>query len=183
MGKKRKRKEHTRPELEWRESRTARRQDELRKGEQSLATLHWKSAFSTLATGTMQTYRWTFERPRLLSRDVEVRAPGTERLVAVFSPGWTNEGTLTLSDGHTFYWRTENFWQTRWAFTNAAGAPQVRFADTSGFLERRTAVGIARSDLVASGDALLVLLGRSLMVLLAQEAAAVTAATTAAATT
>jgi hypothetical protein len=178
MGKKRKRRERTPPELEWRESRTARRLDELRKGEQALATLHWKSVFSTLATGAMQTYRWTFERPRILSRDIEVREPGTERLVALFAPGWTNEGTLTLPDGRTFHWRAENFWRTRWSFTTDAGQPLVRFVDTSGFLERRTAVEFAQSERTASGDALLILLGRYLMVLQAQDAAAATAATT-----
>ena len=58
---------------EWRESRTAKRQDEFHYGEKIVATLRWESVFSTLAHAQTSAGAWTFDRPRILSRDVEVR--------------------------------------------------------------------------------------------------------------
>jgi hypothetical protein len=176
MSKKRQQKQE-RPTLEWRESRIARRQDELRYGDQVLAMLHWENAFSTFATGTAKAGSWTFERPRLLSRDVEVRIAGTDggAPFGIFSPGWTDEGTLCLSDGRRYHWQCEDFWQTEWVFTSAAGEPLVRFVDTSRLLEQTTAVGIVRSELSEADRALLVLLGHYLMVLHALDSAAIAA--------
>jgi hypothetical protein len=172
----------SRPALEWRAARSVKRQDELRSDEQILATMRWESMWSTLATGTARAGQWSFERPRLLSRDIEVRIPGTtdDAPWAVFSPGWTSEGTLCLADGRQFHWQCTDFWQTEWVFVSAAGEPLVRFTDTSGFLSQSTAVGIVRAKLSESDRALLVLLGHYLMVLQARDRAATTAAVTAA---
>ena len=110
--------------LEWCASRTVKRQDELRCGGEVLATLRWESMWSTLSTGTARMGRWTFERPGLLSRDIEVRIPGAgdDAPWAVFSPGWTSEGTLCLADGRRFHWQCTDFWQTEWVFVSAAGS-------------------------------------------------------------
>ena len=172
--------ERDRLALEWCASRTVKRQDELRCGGEVLATLRWESMWSTLSTGTARTGRWTFERPGLLSRDIEVRIPGAgdDAPWAVFSPGWTSEGTLCLADGRRFHWQGTDFWQTEWVFVSAAGEPLVRLTDTSGFLDQVTEVGIVRAGLSESDRALLVLLGHYLIVMQTRDRAATTAAVT-----
>jgi len=178
MAKRRKKKQQSRPALEWRESRTAGRQDELYAAGQIVATLRWEGLFSTLATGTARTEQWTFERPRLLSRDVEVWVAGQDAPVAVFSPGWTEDGKLSYTDGRTLYWRGTNFWRTEWVFCDVHGGPLIRFEDTSGLFKKTTTVGPARAGLSEADRALLALLGRYLIVLQDRDRAAVVAAIT-----
>jgi hypothetical protein len=159
--------------------------DELRYGDEVVATMRWESVFSTLATGTARHGSWTFERPRILSREVEVRLAGAaeDEPFGIFSPGWTAEGTLVLADGRRFHWQCLNFWATEWQFTSAAGDPLVRFVDTSRLLEQSTEVGIARAGISEQDRALLVLLGHYLLVLHGRDTAAAAAAASTAAIT
>lgn len=168
---------------EWRESRTARRQDELHFGERVAATLRWQGLFSNLAYALSPEGEWTFDRPRLLSRDVEVRDADSDALVAVLYVKWRGDATLEFADGHTVDWAPTNFWQTEWAFFETAEKDEralISFVDTLRVLENRTAVTFYRSNLPAQESALLTLLGHYLMVLHRNDTAAVTAATTAA---
>ncbi len=164
--------------LEWVESRTVKRQDELRIGDRLIATLRWGGWGSTFAEGRAHGGSWTFERPRLLSREVQVHAAGTKGApTAVFMPGWTAEGTLSFADGRTMHWQCRDFWQTEWALVDAEGQTALRFQDRSGFLERRTAAWSYKAGLSEADRAMLLILGRYLMVLQAQDQAAAVAAT------
>jgi hypothetical protein len=180
MGKRRTQQEQAEPTLEWRESRTVKRQDELRIGDQLIATLRWGGWGSTFATGRARAGSWTFERPRLLSKEVQVHIAGAAKgpPVAVFIPGWTEEGTLSFADGRTMHWQSRDFWQTEWAFVDAEGRTAARFSDTSGFLEQRTAAWTYKAGLSKVDRAMLLILGRYLMVLQAQDRAAMTVAAT-----
>jgi len=105
----RKRKKRTpreRPAVEWRESRTVKRQDELHTPDGILATLRWASMFSYLATGGASGSQWQFDRPRFFSREVEVRAAGLPAAepLAVYYPGWMPGGKLHLADGRILHW-------------------------------------------------------------------------------
>ena len=164
--------------LEWRE---AKKQDELRTADQVSATLRWQGWTITLAYGRTAAGRWTFDRPKLLSTEVEVRIPDREEPIGVFWPRLLGDGgELRMADGRAFRWYATDFLATRWVFAGAAGDKLVRFVDTSGLLERRAVVSFATQDLSETDRGLLVLLGRYLMVLHAQDTAAITAATTAA---
>jgi len=166
------------PTLEWRESRTRKRCDELHLGDdgQTIAEMQWKGMFSTFATGHARTGQWTFERPRLFSREIEVYDTQTGT-VSIFSPGWTREGVLTLDDGRRFHWQSTNFWGTRWVFVDAEGQPLAQFVDTSGFIRNRAAVGISAAALAEKDRALLLLLGWYLITLQRRDAAAIAATT------
>jgi hypothetical protein len=181
MGKRQTGQEEDRPVLEWRESRKIKRQDELRLGDQTVATLRWGGWGSTFAEGRARARSWTFERPCLLSREVHVHVAGVKSSpIAVFVPGWTEEGTLSCADGRTMRWQSRDFWRTEWAFVDAEGRTAVRFEDTSGFLEQRTIAHTYKTGLSEADRAMLLILGRYLMVLQAQDQAAVTAAVVAA---
>jgi hypothetical protein len=168
----------------WRESRKVRRQDELRLGDRVAATLRWQGLLSTFATGRTMLGAWTFDRPRLLSRDVEVRDAASNALVATYRERWRGDGTLEFTDGRAIDWAPTNFWQTDWAFFDADDRPLISFVDTSRWFEARTRVTyhrVARADaqLSASDDALLTTLGRYLTVLKRNDTAAIAASTAA----
>jgi hypothetical protein len=165
---------------QWRESRIARRRDELVFGDHVFATLRWKGPFSKRADARSSEGQWTFDRPRLLSRDVEVRQID-ETLFAIYREKWTGDGTLEFVDGRSYDWAPTNFWQTRWAFFDADDKPLVSFDDTSGLFEHTAQVTFWPSDLSAADSALLATLGRYLMELKQQDIAAIAATTAAAA--
>jgi hypothetical protein len=137
--------------------------------------MEWKGIFSTLATGRARTGQWTFERPRLLSREIEVYDAQTGDLIT-FSPGWTGEGVLTLMDGHRFHWYSTNFWRTRWIFVDADEQPLMQFVDTSGLFRENAAVRIYASNLAEKERSLLLLLGWYLVKLQRRDSAAAAAA-------
>ena len=185
MRKKRRRRQRTeRPALEWRESRTVKRQDELCTHTETLATLQWAGLLSDMATGSARAGQWTFDRPRLFSRNVEIRVVGSgaEPPYATYYPDWAPGGCVEFAVGRTLHWASTNFWGTQWVFTDDEGTPLVRFEDTSPLFQVRTAVTFVQPSLSEADRALLLLLGRYLMVLHTKDTAAITAVTTAACT-
>jgi hypothetical protein len=180
---KRKRKKRTpreRPAVEWRASRTVRRQEELHTPEGVLATLRWAGMFSYAATGETSSaggQQWHLDRPRILSRDVEVWVAGSEAPLVVYSPNWTSGGKLHFADGRVWHWYPTNFWQTQWAFEDDTERVLVRFEDTSRLLEQSAAVTFVDRGLRDADRALLLVLGRYLMALQSRDTAAAAAAT------
>ena len=166
---------------QWRESSIAKRQDELWFEGRIYATLRWEGLFSKLAHARSPEAQWTYDRPRLLSRDVEVRAG--ETLIAICHEKWTGECVIEFADGRTFTWAPTNFWQTRWVFFDAEENPLIAFDDTSGLFEHTNEVTFWRSELPKADVGLLTTLGRYLTVLKRQDAAAIVATTTAAVVT
>jgi hypothetical protein len=185
---KRKRKKRTpreHPAVEWRESRTVKRQDELHTADGILAALRWASMFSYLATGQAGDKQWQFDRPRIFSREVEVRVAGSdaEAPFAVYYPGWTPGGQLEFGDGRTLRWFPTNFWQTQWVFTDDAEQVLMQFEDTSRILDQRAAVTFVRQGLAEADRALLLVLGRYLLAVQARDNAAIAASVSTAAVT
>ena len=165
--------------LEWRESRKAKRRDELRFGDSVLATLQWAGCFSDRASGRTPGGQWVFDRPGFLCRDVKVWEAESSSLVAVYYPGWLGDGTLECSDGRTYKWVSTNFWRTHWEFRTPSGETLVRFIDNSRILERTALIEGISSVLSAQEEALLMLLGRYLLELHSRDTAVVVAATAA----
>jgi hypothetical protein len=166
---------------QWRVSRTVKRQDEFRFGDRLYATLRWEGPFSRRAYARSPEGQWTYDRPRLLSRDVEIRAGKT--LIAISHEKWTGECVIEFTDGRIFTWAPTNFWQTRWVFFDAEERPTIAFDDTSGLFEHTNEVTFWRSELTKADVGVLTTLGRYLAVLKRQDAAAIAAASTAAVVT
>jgi hypothetical protein len=175
-----KQKPNERPALEWRASRTVKWQDELCTHDGPVATLRWAGLLSYMATGTAQEGQWTFDRPRFLSRDVEVRTVSSDAKTpyAVYYPGWAMGGRVEFAGGRTLHWAPMNFWQTQWTFMDEAERTLVQFEDTSCLFEERAAVTFVRPGLSETDRGLLLLLGRYLMALQSRDNAAIVAATT-----
>jgi hypothetical protein len=169
---------------QWRESKTVKRQDELVCGDRILATLRWEGWASTVAFAASAKGGWVFERPRLLSRDVEVRDGRSDRLVAVYMPGWLDAGgKLQFGDGRVLRWTADNFWRTKWLLVDASSDELLlSFEDTSGFFKTGALVRPMASARWASERVLLALLGWYFMALGRRDAAAAAATVTAATT-
>ncbi|MGD1991703.1 MAG: hypothetical protein PVI59_00790 [Anaerolineae bacterium] len=177
-----KRHESDQQTLEWRESKRTKRLDELRRGDQILATLRWEGWFSKRAFAHSPEGAWEFDRPKPLSKDVKVWAMGSDEPLAVLTFGWLGgNGSMKLSDGRKLRWEATNFWATDWAFRTRSGEMLTHFVDNSGFVERRTLVEIRSGALTPVDRDLLLLLGRYLMVLQAEDSAAAAAAAAASA--
>jgi hypothetical protein len=162
---------------QWRESKTVKRQDELVLEDQIVATLRWEGWASTVAYGASAQGRWVLDRPRILSRDVEVRSADSGRLVAVYMPGWLDAGgELEFTDGRVLHWSADNFWRTRWILASVMGEVWMSFEDTSGFLKTSALVRGCSSSLRTCEWALLAILGWYLMALTRQDTAAAVAA-------
>jgi hypothetical protein len=177
MGKRRSSDQHA---LEWRESKRTKRLDELRRGDQILATLRWEGCFSKRAFAHSPEGAWEFDRPKPFSKDVKVWIAVAEDPVATLTFGWLGgDGTMERADGRTLRWEATNFWATNWAFRTGSGETLIHFLDNSGFLERRTLIEFRPGVLPPSDRDLLLLLGRYLMILQSDDAAAAAAAASA----
>jgi hypothetical protein len=113
--------------LEWDQPKGMRRYFELRSGDDVVATMEWTGAFSNRAIVTSTAGRWFIDRPGFWQRKVVAwNADSNTRLAALNYNLW-HEGDLVLASEQAFHWGAQNFWRTRWAFTDAAGQPVVQF--------------------------------------------------------
>jgi hypothetical protein len=169
MGKKRRQKPKA---PEWRESRQVKGQDELYSENQVLATLRWGGCFSHQAVGTTPEGQWTFDRPHLLSRDIEIQQNRTGAHVATFEYGFFKVDKLKFADGRVLHWVATDFWQSKWAFTTPEGTPLLRLVDNSGIFKTRALLTFICSTLTPADRALLILLARYLMEMHRRDSAA-----------
>lgn len=114
--------------LYWVQPRAMERRFELRSADQQYASLHFPSAFGSLATASTADGAWTYKRVGFFSTRITVRAEGSETDLAIYKPKWTGmQGTLETAGGQTYLWNTANFWGTRFQFTDANGGPLLNF--------------------------------------------------------
>ena len=105
--------------LGWRQPSAFKEHYELRAGDEVLASLHWETAWGTLATARTAEGEWTFKRSGFWQQRIGVRPIGSEREVATFVPDWLGNGILTVEGGRTFRWSgkgimgMEKLWQER----------------------------------------------------------------------
>ncbi len=137
------------------------RQQALRQGDRTLATLKWQGWFSQAAHGEFLPHgAWTFDRPRWFSRDIEVHSADSNRLVAVMRFRWTGAGEIEVMSGHRYGWRPINFWQTHWVLTDSAENVVIAFENRSGFFKQQLAMICGSTALPEAERALLALMGR-----------------------
>ena len=110
-------------ELRWIQPHALRHEFELRSGEDTVATLAFRSTFGSLASATTDEGQWTFKRVGFWRSHVTIREAGRDTDLAVFRNNtWNAGGTLEFADGRAFRANT-NFWMTSYQFTNAQDEP------------------------------------------------------------
>lgn len=144
---------------------------ELKRGEDVVGTLKFRSMFGTFATGETGDGAWTFKRIGFFRTAITIRNAATDTEVAVFrNSTWSGGGTLELPDGGKYKADT-NFFETKLAITDEREAPLVYFRNT-GLLRSAAAVEIAPSALSVPELPLLVILGFYLMIMISRDSAA-----------
>jgi hypothetical protein len=127
--------------LKWTQPSTFKKVFELRAGDEVVATLKFRSALGSFATGESADGAWTFKRVGFFQTRVSIRESGSETELASFKDKtWTSGGTLTLADGRVFY-ATTNFWNSKVALQDDQHVELIRFTN-SGLLHLSSIVEI-----------------------------------------
>ena len=121
--------------LRWEQPRVFDRAWELRHGDETVATLVFRSAFGSFATATSADGPWTFKRVGFWQARATVRAEGGADDLAVFEHNtWSGGGTLTLAGGRPIR-VTTNVWQSKIEFQWPEDQVLFRYR-TEGFLRQ-----------------------------------------------
>jgi len=156
-------------ELRWTRPSARRRYDELRSGEEPVATLQWKKG--SLAVAEVATARWTFKRQGFWRQRVTVRREGSDADIAGFDLGWFGGGTLDPGGGRRFRWGSANFWRSSWQWSAEDGTPLVRFVGQQRWTRLEGVVEVEGAAAELPDLPLLVTLGWYLLVMTANEEA------------
>ena len=114
--------------LHWKQTRITERRYLLRADDVEVATLAFRSAFGSLATGESGEGSWTFKRIGFFSTRITVRAANSDTDLAVYTPKtWSGGGTLAFPDGRGIR-VTTNLWQTSVDFLADDGEPLLHLA-------------------------------------------------------
>ena len=151
-------------ELKWQQPGALKMAYELRVMDEILATLRFRSSFSSFATAECADGCWIFKRTGFLQNKVSIYACGSEIEIAVFKKNfWGDGGWLEFTNGRRFR-TTADFWQTGYAFRSETGEPIVFFRQ-GGFLHLSSRVAIQPPATFVPELPLLLVLGWYLIVL------------------
>jgi hypothetical protein len=158
-------------DLRWIQPSTFRMLYELRANTELAATLGFRSAFGTFATGESGDGCWTFKRVGFFQTRVSIRVCGEADDLAIFRNNtWSGGGTLEIRDGKKFLADT-NFWQSNLQFKTESGEPLVRFK-TGGLIHLNATVEIEPQATRLEQLPLIVMLGWYLIVMMNSDSAA-----------
>lgn len=162
-------------QLEWVQPNAMKMNYELWADGQRAATLRFRSAFGSFATGESGDGCWTFKRMGFFQTRATVRACAQEADLALFRNNtWKSGGTLELPDGRRIR-ATTNFWQTRYEFIDENDEPLVRY-QLHGMFHMSAVVEILPAGQDLPELPWLVILGWYLAIMMHQDAAAAAAA-------
>ncbi len=168
--------------LYWVQPKTLKRQFELRTENNLFGTLDFETTLGTLATAKNATGHWTFKRVGFLNPRVTIREIGADNDFAIYHPKFWDDGWLNCTDGKNFHWKSVNFWETEWGFTNAQeqllftlklGVEKLKFSD---ILKTQAVVNVDPQGSILAELPLLLMLGWYLMILHQDDTTATTTA-------
>jgi len=130
-------------ELEWCQPESFRRFYQLKFQGSEVGTLRFEKRYGSRATGAYGESKWTFKRTGFFSRNVSVRASGSETDIAMFTQGWTGGGSIAFNSGRRYRLRYKNLWGTRWAFEAEDRTAVVSLSGPRGLLKHRGTTTVA----------------------------------------
>lgn len=154
-------------ELQWVHSHLLRPEYELRAGDEVLARLFSKRAFSSRVRAETAAGLWMFER-KGLRQAITIQTLDTHTELASVRRGMNGQATLLFPDGREYRWQCSSFWHDVWIWLNQEGAPLLH-------LKRGTHVQLEPAARDLPELALLTTLGWYLRKRQEEEAAAVAA--------
>src|SRR5262245_51120332 len=167
-------------EMSWVQPRAMKKDFELQSGDDTIATLRFRSPFGSFATAETADGAWTLKRVGFWNPHLTVRIADTETQVASFkNKTWTDGGTLELANGR-FLRANSNFWNTKYEFKDANDEMLIRFVKVGGLLHLSSNVEIMPAGAKLDELPLLVVVGWYLTVTMHSDAAGAAAAAAAA---
>jgi len=148
---------------------------ELQANDEPAATLRFKSAWGSLATGESADGTWTFKRVGFIRTRVTIRTRDADAEIAEFvNNTWSGGGTLNLDGGRSIR-ATSNFWQSKLEFQTEAGVTLLTF-QRGGVVHLSAVVEIAPEASRLAELPWLVMLGWYLVVMMSNDSAGAAAA-------
>jgi hypothetical protein len=158
--------------LHWVQPRLTERRYELQRGDESVATLFFRSAFGSFATVRTADGAWTFKRIGFWQTRATVRAEDGLTELAVFEPKtWSGGGTLRLATGESIL-VTTNLWQSKIEFLTAEHRVLFRYL-TEGFLRQNAQLEVLPDGKTRPDLPWLLPFGWYLVVMMHQDSSAV----------
>jgi hypothetical protein len=162
-------------ELKWEQPSVFKEQYELRVGDETVATLRFRSMWGSLATAESADGCWSFKRVGFFKTNITVRLCDSEQDIALYYPNtWSQGGTLELPDGRV-YKASTNFWLTKVEISEEAGEPLIRY-NVGGLFRQSALVEVLPAALPLAELPWMVMLGWYLIILMYQDSAAVAVA-------
>jgi hypothetical protein len=126
---------------------------ELQDGDETVATLRFRSIWGSLATAESADGCWTFKRVGFFQTRATIRRCDSDEEIAVFKNNtWSGGGTLEFPDGRRMQADT-NCWMTKFAFTDETGETLVRFHKIGGLIKLSSTVEILPAGVQLHNDA------------------------------
>lgn len=157
--------------LEWAQTSVMSQSFELRGDGAVVATLEWEKLFGSLATARTADGTWTFKRGGFLTPIVTVRAPGSEKDLAVLTVVWGGGGDLAIAGTRTYAWKRRGFWSGQWGFEWIDGGHILHFEPKFSIAKRKAELHLEPAAHAVPELPLLATLGWYLLILMAQDEA------------
>jgi len=109
-------------ELQWIHPHRLRPEYELRAGDEVLARLSSKGAFSSRVRAETADGLWMFER-KGLRQTTTIQALNAHTELASVKRGMSGQATLQFPDGREYRWQCSSFWHDVWLWLNDEGTP------------------------------------------------------------
>lgn len=167
--------DYAQQEMKWEQPSAFKEQYELHVGDETIATLRFRSMWGSLANAESLDGCWSFKRVGFFKTHVTVRPCDSEQDIAVYYPNtWSQGGTIEFPDGRK-YKASTNFWMTKVDITDETDSVVIRY-NIGGFFRQSALVEVMPSPLRLPELPMMVMLGWYLIILMHQDAGAAAAA-------
>lgn len=166
--------DYAQQEMKWEQPNAFKEQYELHVGDETIATLRWRSMWGSLATAESADGCWSFKRVGFFKTRITVRQCDSEQDIAAYYPNtWSQGGTIEFPDGRK-YKASTNFWMTKVEITDETDSVVIRY-NIGGFFRQSALVEVLPATIRLPELPWMVMLGWYLIILMHQDSAAVAA--------
>ena len=136
-----------------------RRAYDLRAGDETIATLRWRRAAGSLATGESAEGRWTLKRVGFFRTHITVRVEGREADLATMHRSARGESRLDFADSRSFIWKPTRERRREMGFYTSGGELLLRLMPESRLFRYEASLELGQGRIDPATLALLAIVG------------------------